>query len=170
MKRLVLVILLLLLPHEALAQVFALSSSQVGSEVLPAAAIDAACDSNPENVATASLTCAAFQLNTKGFTKVWLLIVYTFDSASEIQIRQDGAVDIDNNKVPDLPWGIFQRTTAGLAGAVTLEDEQGEKAVSASTASIVEYDVNAPFTRWRFTSTGGTSSDTVRVFLIKRGP
>ena len=170
MKRIVIIILLLILPHDALAQVFSLSASQVGSEVMPATAIDAACDANPENVVTASLTCAAFQLNTKGFTKVWLLIIFTWDSASEIQIIQDGAVDINNDKVADLPWGIFQRPTAGAAGAITLDDEQGEKAVTASTASIVEYDVNAPFTRWRFTSTGGTPSDTVRVFLIIRGP
>jgi len=154
----------------ALAQPAALESYQVGSEVMAATSIDTACQANPTVVATASLTCAAFELDMRGFTKVWLLIDYTRTSATEIQIAQDGAVDVNRDGVADLPWGILQSPEAGTAGVVTLSNEQGKKAVTASTASIVEYDVNAPFVRWRFTSTSGAAGDTIRVLLVRRGP
>ena len=103
---------------------------------------------------------------------MWLLIVYTFSNASEIQIQQDGAIDIAApKKVADLPWGIFQHPEAGTGGDVTLNNQTAKKLVSASTPSafIVEYTINSPFVRWRFTSTGGLIGDTVQVFLIKRG-
>ena len=137
---------------------------------LPTSSINTACQADPTTVVTASLTCAAFELNMQGFTRVWLLIEYTFSTASAIQIFQDGALDTSGNKSPDTPWGIIQRPEAAGSGQVNLFNEFASKPVSASTAMIVEYTVNSPFVRWRYTSVGGSAGDTVRVFVIRRGP
>ena len=164
---------LFLLPSVALGQSQSLSASQqgVGSAVLATTAINTACDADPTTVATASLTCAAFELKMAGFTKAWLLFKYTRSTATEIQIFQDGALDKNNDKTADLPWGIFQRPEAAGSGDVELFNEVGRKPISAaSTSFIVEYDINSPFVRWRITSTGGAAGDTIAVFLVRRGP
>ena len=174
--RLITALIFLLLSSIAVAQPAGLSDSQVGlpKRVLAPTPINVACQANPENVPTASLNCAAFELDLRGYTKVWLKIVYTFGAATSYTVFQDGTGDGDDaDKLPDLPWGIFQRPTpdAATPGKVDLVDEFGDKPAGASTSSIVEYNVNAAFIRWRFESTGpATVADTVEVFLIKRGP
>ncbi len=153
-------------------QVNNLATTQVGAfvEVMAATPINAVCDADPTTVLTASLTCAAFELDLRGFTKVWLRFVYVWSTASAIQIFQDDTIDADNNKVGDTPWAIFQRPTPATGGQVDLDNEFANKPVTASTAFTVEYDVNGPFIRWRFESTGGAVGDTLQVFITKRGP
>ncbi len=172
--RLLLALLIFALSSVAFAQSKNLQGAQQGitTPVLATTPINVACQADTTTVLTASLTCAAFELNTQGFTKIWLLVEYTFATASFIQIFQDGALDTTSppDKVPEVPWAIFQRPTPATGGQVDLDNEFGNKPVSVSTAFIVEYDINSPFTRWRFESTGGAAGDTVRVFVVRRGP
>ena len=162
--------ILLLAPATAFAQRATLESGQVASLNLITTAIDAACDADPTVVATGSLACAAFQLKTAGFTKVWLLIEITHSAATSLEVSQDSAVDILNDGIPDLPWGIAQASDGAAPPAVGWGDEEGTRPVTASTSIVVEYNVNAPWTRWRFSGTSADGSDQVRVWVLKRGP
>lgn len=172
MRNILICLLLLFAPSAIAAPPAPLQNNQVwkSSEVLATTAINTNCQADPTTVATASLTCAAFELDMRGYIKVWLIVEYTFSSASVVHIAQDGATDRNGDGTPDLPWAIYNIPTAGTGGAVALDDESGNKPVTASTAFLVEYDINAPFIRWRFTSTGGAVGDTVRVYLVQRGP
>ncbi len=175
MRPLITLCLILLFPSVAVGQLRP-KNLQVVQQArltpeLPTTPINIACQADPTTVLTSSLTCAAFELDMQGYTRVWLLIEYTFGAATTIEVAQDGALGTDDGKTAVTPWGIVQRPVDAGSGQVDLFNEFASKGVSASTSMIVEYTTNSPFVRWRYTTTGpATSGDTVRVFLVRRGP
>lgn len=139
--------------------------------VLDTTAINVACQANAHTVATASLDCAAFQLAMAGFTEATLLIEYTKSTATAVNLYVDGALDPDGNGSPNTPWGVNQAADGSSVPTIKMAREVIRWDSPSTGAWMVTFTgLNAPWIRWRFESTGGAVGDTVKVWLVRRGP
>jgi hypothetical protein len=140
--------------------------SENPNAVLSAQAINAACVADPGN--TNSPTCASFTVTTKGFKRVALIVRYTKSSATEVQVYKDSSV------ANAAPWGVRQLGDAVAPPKIVMGDEYRAWNVSAMSAAAsatweAVFDVTAPYTRFRITSTGGAVGDVVTVYVVLIG-
>ena len=129
--------------------------------------INVACASDIGNTDTP--LCASFELDTRGYKSVVLIIRYVRTSASAVQLYKDDAVVTDAGGLGAPPWGIQQLGDALAPPTVTMGAEARVWTVSASDTWQVKFAITAPYTRFRFTSTGGAAGDTVTVYAVLIG-
>lgn len=163
-----LALLVLVVPGVAWPQAVPLESSQQWSTtpMMPTTAANVACVAAPWDDDTPS--CASFEVPTKGMRKIWISVYYTKDTGTEVQIYKDTSMDSGT------PWFI---TTLGDAitppkvdRAERYESFDVSAASSAETrAWHVPFDVDGPYTRFRFVVVGGTSSDTIAAYRVQAG-
>jgi len=113
--------------------------------------------------------CASFELDTRGYKQVVLIIRYVRTSASAVQLYKDDALVTDAGGLGGPPWGIQQLGDALAPPTVTMGAEARVWAVSASDTWQVKFAITAPYTRFRFTATGAAAGDTVTVYAILIG-
>jgi hypothetical protein len=127
------------------------------SKDLNAQAINTACASDVGN--TDSPSCASFELYTANAKQVCLIFRYVYGTASAYQVYEDGSVD----GAP--PWGKLAIGTLAGSGKVSMAGEYAEWLTgSANDTEWPCYDVQAPWTRFRFTTTGGAATDKITVY------
>ncbi len=175
--RFLLILSLALAPSVALAGTPLTAEQQTFTNpVLNTTAVNVACDANIHNVVTPA--CASFKLPMAGWTQATLLILYTKGAATELQIATDGGVDMNADGVmtaADLPWAIMQAGNATAVPKITMGDQSLAWDVSGlagagTMAKLVTFkDLNADWIRWRITTTAGNGSDSIKIWLIRRG-
>ncbi len=129
-------------------------------------AINAACVSDAGNDDTP--TCASFELDTRGFRDVCLVLRYVKGAATDVRMFKDDSI------TGDVPWGVLQLGNASSPPAVSEADhyavwDTSGMAGAAGKSWSVCFGVTAPYTRFRFTSTAGNTSDKMTVYYILVG-
>lgn len=130
-------------------------------------AINDACAADPAHTATASVTCAAFQVDMRWREAITVEIDYTYSAATAIQII------IESSAVGGAgPWAVVQlNADTSTVPDVTLS-AGGNLAYTTGAASgtfaFTLLDVNVAYLRFRITSTSGDASDVVDVYYTAR--
>jgi hypothetical protein len=135
----------------------------IGRKLVSATVADA-CQANAQALATSALDCAAFELDTLLYSKVWFVVEFTYVAATELQVY------VDHGVAPSPPWGRMIAGDASSPPVVVFGEQQGQIPTgSASNVWTIGFNVFFPSTRWRWTSSGGTTDTiTVTAFGIRR--
>lgn len=116
-------------------------------------AINTACNANVGQVATASLTCAVFEVDLSSISDLRLEIEYDWGSATHVNMA------VDTSATGTVPWHTETTGVMG-AGVIDMAVLPIRWAVTADTTLSVSFsDLIAKKTRFRFWTTGGTSAD-----------
>jgi hypothetical protein len=135
---------------------------------LSSVAIDTACDAVPGPVATASLTCVAYEIKSDTLDEIRINMFYDYGAATAVQMYIDSSDS--GASTGDTPFFTESLGDAGAAPpAIAMGAQYLEWTGTADWYQTVL--LNGPFAKWtrfRFTATSGNPNDLIDATLEVR--
>lgn len=115
------------------------------------------------NTTTDSPGCTCAEVNTKGYSRIWLDIFYTKGNASR--------VDLEVFTGPNgTAWATMQSSSTATLPALLMETHDPYWDTSSTSGTVAwgtGFDVVAPFMRFCFYGASANSSDLVNLYIYK---